>query len=69
MKPSEIREKTSDELAKKAGELKEEIFRLQFRSSSGQLQQTANIKKSKKDLARVGTVMRERELVETKGGK
>ena len=69
MKPSEIREKTGEELAKKAGELEEEIFRLKFRASSAQLKQTANIKTARKDLARVKTVAREREIAESKGGK
>ena len=69
MKPSEVRDKTSEELARKAAELKEEIFRLKFRAKTGQLAQTTNIKKAKKDLARVKTVAREREIAEAKGGK
>ena len=69
MKPSEVREKTGEELAKKVKELEEEIFRLKFRASTAQLKQTANIKKTRKDLARVKTVAREREIAESKGGK
>jgi large subunit ribosomal protein L29 len=69
VKPSEIREKTSDELAKKVAELQEEIFRLKFRASTAQLKQTSNIKKARKDLARMKTVAREREIAESKGGK
>jgi large subunit ribosomal protein L29 len=69
VKPSEIREKTGDELVKKARDLEEEIFRLKFRASTAQLKQTANIKKARKDLARVKTVAREREIAESKGGK
>ena len=69
MKPSEVRDKTSEELARKAAELKEEIFRLKFRAKTGQLAQTTNIKKAKTDLARVKTVAREREIAEAKGGK
>ncbi len=68
MKPSEIREKTAEELSKKTGELKEEIFRLKFRSSINQLKQTANIKKARKDLARVKTIERQREIEQAKGG-
>lgn len=69
MKPSELRDRTDGELVKKAAELKEEIFRLRFRSEAGQLTQTANIKKARKDLARVKTVAREREIAQAKGGK
>jgi len=69
VKPSEVREKTGEELTKKAAELQEEIFRLRFRASSAQLKQTSNIKKARKDLARVRTVVREREIAESKGGK
>lgn len=69
MKPSEVRDRTAQELAKKAVELKEEIFRLKFRSKTGQLKQTTNIKKAKRDLARVKTVAREREVAEAEGGK
>jgi len=69
VKPSEIREKTSEELEKKAAELKEEIFRLKFRAKTGGLKQTANISKAKCDLARVKTVMREREIAPAQGGR
>ena len=69
MKPSEVREKTNEELTKKVRELEEEIFRLRFRSSAGQLKQTSNIKQSRRDLARVKTAMRERAIAEAaKGG-
>ncbi len=68
MKPSEIREKTAAELAKKGRELEEEIFRLKFRGSTGQLKQTANIKKARCDLARVRTVEKERAIAEAGKG-
>ena len=68
MKPSEVREKTSEELTNKAAELTEEIFRLRFRSGAGQLKQTSNIRNARRDLARIRTVLREREIKEAKGG-
>ncbi len=60
MKPGEIREKTLNELQKLQGELEEELFRLNFRHSTGQLQQTSNIRKARKDLARVKTIIVEK---------
>ena len=66
MKPSEVRDKTVAELAKLSTELEEEIWRLRFRKGSGQLKETANIKKARRDLARVKTILRERAL---EGGK
>ena len=76
MKPSdalkleakEIREKSEPELAKLAGELEEELFGLRFRKGAGQLKQTANIRHARRCLARVKTVLRERELAASKGG-
>jgi large subunit ribosomal protein L29 len=69
VKPSEVRDKTDGELAKKAAEVKEEIFRLRFRAKTGQLKQTTNIKKARKDLARMKTVAKEREIAKAKGGE
>lgn len=60
MKPNEVREKTVDELTKMRGEMEEEIFRLRFRKNSGQLKQTANIKKVRRDLARVNTILNQK---------
>lgn len=67
MKPSDVRDKSGDELAKLSVELEEEIFRLRFRKGAAQLKQTANIAKSRRDLARVKTIMREREGAGAKG--
>lgn len=61
MKPSEIREKTDDELKKLEADLKEELFKLKLRHSMGQLRETSNLRKTRKDLARVKTIISERE--------
>lgn len=66
MNPSEVREKNSEELKKLAGELEDEVFHLRFKKSSAQLKQTSNIRKTRRDLARIKTVLREREM---KAGK
>lgn len=68
MNPSDVRDKSSEELAKLAVELEEEVFRLRFRRNASQLKQTANVSKARRDLARVKTVMRERENASAKGG-
>lgn len=69
MKPSEVREKSIADLVKAAEELTDGLFRLRFRKGSGQLKETANIKKTRRDLARVKTVIHERELeARAKGG-
>ena len=62
MTPGEVREKSDAELAKMVGDLEEELFRLRFRKGAGQLKQTANIRKTRRDLARVKTTQRERAL-------
>ena len=64
MKASEIRELTDSELAKKKQELAEEIFNLRIHISTQQTTNIARIGQLKKDLARVLTVMREKELVQ-----
>lgn len=62
MKTNEIRKLSSEELDKKVVELKSELFNLRFQLATGQLENTGNIKNVKKDIARVKTVIREREL-------
>lgn len=66
MKPNEIHEKPEAELEKLAWELKEEVFRLQFRHGSGQLKQTSNIRLTRRDLARVKTELSARRVAETR---
>ena len=67
MKQSEIREKPTAELTKMELQLKEDIFRLRLRHSTAQLKQTANIDNTRKDLARVKTELRAREILEKAG--
>jgi len=64
MRPSEIRELTEEELEQKESELKRKLFNLRFQRSTGELDNTAEIKRTKKDIARVKTIKRERELEE-----
>ncbi|MBO4252182.1 MAG: 50S ribosomal protein L29 [Clostridia bacterium] len=62
MKTKEIRELTVEELNTKLKELKEELFNLRFRHAIGQLENPASLNVCKKDIAKVKTVLREKEL-------
>lgn len=62
MKANEIRELTDQELNNKLLELKSELFNLRFQLATGQLDNPKRIKAIRKDIARVKTVSREREL-------
>ncbi|UMZ75401.1 50S ribosomal protein L29 [Natranaerofaba carboxydovora] len=62
MKAKEIRELTNQELDKKLDELKDELFNLRFQSATGQVENPMRIRQVKKEIARVKTIIREREL-------
>ncbi len=62
MKKNEIREKTKEELEMKLAEVKKNLFSLKFKKSTGQLENSMAIKKLKKDIARINTLIREKEL-------
>lgn len=62
MKAKEIREKTVSELNQSLVELKTELFNLRFQLATGELDNPLRINKVKKDIARVKTILREREL-------
>ncbi|MBN1850483.1 MAG: 50S ribosomal protein L29 [Deltaproteobacteria bacterium] len=58
MKAKELRELNTEELAEKEQVLKQELFNLRFQKATGQLGNSAMIDKTKKDLARVKTIIR-----------
>ncbi|HBB28085.1 50S ribosomal protein L29 [Sedimentibacter sp. zth1] len=62
MKAKEIREKTVSELNQSLVELKTELFNLRFQLATGELENPLRINKVKKDIARVKTILREREI-------
>lgn len=62
MKASEIREKNMVELNKELGELKSELFKLRFQLATNQLENPMKLKDVKKSIARVKTIIREKEL-------
>ena len=60
--PGELRELTDEELAERLRESKEELFNLRFQMATGQLENAARIADVRKTIARVQTIIREREL-------
>ena len=62
MKAKELHDLTYEELMRKEGDLKEELFNLRFRLATGQLDNPMTIKAVRKDMARVKTVIRQKEL-------
>ena len=59
---TELRELGQDELVLRLREAKEELFNLRFQAATGQLESHGRLRAVKKDIARIYTVMREREL-------
>ena len=62
MKANELREMKNEELNVKLGELKQELFNLRFQLAVNQLDNPTRIKAVKKDIARIKTILKEREL-------
>ncbi len=62
MKAKEMRDMTMDELRDKYRQFKEELFNLRFQAAIGQLRNTSRIREVKRTIARILTVMREKEL-------
>lgn len=59
---TDLRSLSADDLATKLSEAKEELFNLRFQNATGQLDNTARLRTVRKDIARIYTVLREREL-------
>jgi large subunit ribosomal protein L29 len=68
MNGSEIRELTTEEIEARMAELQEERFRLRFRSATQQLENPILLRNIRRDIARLKTVLRERELA-TEGAR
>lgn len=62
MKNSEIRALSTEEIIKKIAESKEELFNLRFSQATGNLEKPARIHELRKLVARMKTILREREL-------
>ncbi len=64
LKIKELRELSNKELETKIREAKKELFNLRLKQSTGALEKPSKIKELRKDVARMKTIMRERELTE-----
>ena len=62
MKSTEIRQLSAEDLQAKLKEARSELFNLRFQMATSQLDNTARVKQVKKDIARIQTEMRSREL-------
>lgn len=67
MKPSEIRSKVEKELLKLVEEKKENLFGLRLQLAMGQLAKTASIGQLKKDIARIYTILKQKEGKDGRG--
>ncbi len=61
MKVKEIRDLGINELNQKNSEIREELFRLKVRHASGQLDSPAMLRRLRRDIARINTVLKEKE--------
>ncbi|MEG0283706.1 MAG: 50S ribosomal protein L29 [Erysipelotrichales bacterium] len=62
MRIEEIRELSIEELNDKVLELKKELFDMRFQQATGQLEQPSELSKTKKTIARIKTVITEKEI-------
>ena len=60
MKADKVREMSDDELRTRERELQEQLFRLRFQKSLGQLENALKIRETRRDIARVKTVLRQK---------
>jgi large subunit ribosomal protein L29 len=63
MKAKELREQTEEELQIKETELYDQLFKLRFQAATAQLEKPAKIRQVKRDLARIKTILRQKQLV------
>ena len=63
MKPAEVREMSTDELQGREQELHDQLFRLRIQKSMGQLEKPGKVADLRRDLARIKTILREKQEV------
>lgn len=62
MKAKDIRALTTDQMSEKEKQYKEELFNLRFQQATGQLENTARLRQVRKNIARIKTILSEKEL-------
>ena len=65
-RPSELRELSDDDLDHRLAERRQELFNLRFQSVTGALENSARLKLTKREIARILTVITEREMTNAK---
>ena len=68
-RPSELRELTDDDLEHRLADRRKELFNLRFQSVTGSLENSSRLKLTKREIARILTVVHEREAEAAKNGK
>jgi large subunit ribosomal protein L29 len=66
-KTAELRELTDEQLIERAESAKEELFNLRFQLATGQLDDSSSIKKTRHEIARIATLMRQRDIEAARG--
>ncbi len=66
MKPAELKELSKEELLERERELRQELFNLNFQHGTNQLENPMRMKLAKKDIARIKTVIGEKERAEVR---
>ena len=66
MKPNKVREMSEVELNNELSNLKAQLFKLRFQSATNQLDNPLQIKSVRKDIARIKTILREKEISSAK---
>jgi len=69
MKTTELNEMTIDELKQKLNATHKSLFELRGKAVTGRLEKPSRIKEARRDIARINTIIREREINESKGKK
>ena len=62
MKAKELQELTTEELEQRRDDFQEDLFRLTMRKAVGQLENPIRLRQLRRDIARIATILREREL-------
>ncbi|HVH82347.1 MAG TPA: 50S ribosomal protein L29 [Stellaceae bacterium] len=65
-KARDLRSRTADELTEQVETLGKEIFNLRFQRASGQLENTARVRQARRDIARIKTILGERQSAAAK---
>jgi large subunit ribosomal protein L29 len=63
-KPKELRERSSEQLQFAVHDAQEQLFRLRFQSATEKLDAPSNLRKLRREIARLKTILRQRELAE-----